>query len=132
MGIRLIRNHGMVEDPGTAILGSALFPELIASPGISGRAVAVNSVGTVRGHDEELLRQAYRKGYAKGYSTSWIVQRRRAASVLQVLHRLRSDIREKAECARHDVETRLDDIAKVVAADLVAEEVAASGAGADR
>jgi len=126
VGIRLIRNHGIVEDPGAAILGSAIFPEFSASPGISGRAVAVNSVGTVHGYREELLRQAYQKGYAKGYSRSWTVQRRRVASVLQVLRRLRCDIRDKAEHARHDVEIRVYDIARVVAADLIAEEVTAS------
>jgi len=116
----------MVEDLDAAILGSAIFPEFSASSGTSVCAVAVNSVGTVRGYKEELLRQAYRKGYAEGYSRSRMVQRQRATSVLQVLRRLCSDIRDKSEYARHDVETRVDDIAKVVAADLVAEQVAAS------
>ncbi len=128
MGIRLIRNQGMVEKPGSAILGVAFFPEFSPAPGISNPVRAVSSNGTVRGNDEELLRRAYRKGYAKGYSTSWAVQRRRAASVLKVLRRLRSDIQKKAERARHDVEARVDDIARKVAADLVADEVAASSA----
>jgi len=109
----------MVEKAGSVVLGAAFFPEFLPPRGIS---------GSVRKNDEELLRQAYRKGYAKGYSTSWAVQRQRAASVLKVLRRLRSDIEEKAERARRDVEARVDDIARKVAADLVVDEVAASGA----
>ena len=118
----------MVEKPGSVILGAAFFPEFSPPLGISDSVRAVSSNGAVRENDEELLRQAYRKGYAKGYSTSWAVQRRRAASILKVLRRLRSDIEEKAERARRDVEARVDDIARKVAADLVVDEVAASGA----
>ena len=121
----------MVESPDSAILGSAFFPEFRPAPTIADPAVAISSSRFVgEKNDEEVLRKAYRIEYARGYSRSWTVQKQRAASVLQVLRRLSSDIRENAECARHDVETRLGDIAKVVAADLVAEEVA--GSGADR
>ena len=121
MGVRLIRNQGVVEKPESAILGTVLFPEFSPASEISGPARAVSMNGAVRKNDEEVLRQAYRNGYARGYSTSWAVQRRRAASILKVLRRLRSDIQEKTERARYDVEARVDDIARKVTLETILE-----------
>jgi len=117
----------MVELAGTAALGSVLFPELGPVAGDADPVAMTSPVQSAREEGEEMVRQAYRDGYAAGYSSSWAEQRRRSAPVLRVLRRLASDVREKTVSAWQNVELRRDDIAIVIAASLVAEEVAAVG-----
>ncbi len=128
MGVRLIRNRGVVEEPATAALGSALFPEFGAPEGLPCSVATVTFDETGHERSDEMFRKAYREGYAAGYVDSVASERRRVSSMLQLLNRLVADVRERTERGREDVEERTGGIARDVAGSLVAEELASSGA----
>jgi hypothetical protein len=121
MGLRLIRNRGIVERLEVAGLGMPLFPDF-------GKTVSRADVDDARGaarKDGDLCRQAYRDGYASGYALSWAIERRRAIPVLQALDRLVGETRDKVHRDRDAVQDRVQEIATLIAASLVANETGA-------